>query len=448
MQRSVPDNADEIMNNTYPSCVAVIGLGYAGLPLDVAFGRCIRTIRYDLDSHRISELKNGQDRDSQFSAEDLGVPHLEFSNKPTDLRQAPLILVVVPTPIDQHKRPDLGPLIDASRTVGRNLSPGTTVVYESTVYPGVTEEVCLPILERESGMCGGKDFGIGYSPERINPGDGAHSLAQVVKVVAAQDMETARFLAGTYSLVAKSGIHIAPDIRTAEAAKVIENVQRDLNIALMNELSILFHKLDMDTRAVLEAAGTKWNFLPFEPGLVGGHCIPVDPYYLTFKAEGAGYHPEVILAGRRVNDSMGAFIAQESVKLLVKAGKALGKSRAVVLGLTFKEDVPDVRNSGVIGLVKELESYGVTVDVYDPLLDRAKSRAILGMNLIADPFNGQQKYDGIVLAVPHEEFRTKDWKSFRDLLTDGPEGILIDVKGILREAAKCCDKNKIVYWSL
>ena len=436
------------MNNSYPSCIAVVGLGYAGLPLAVAFGRCIRTIGYDLDSQRISELKSGQDRDFQFSAKDLGVPHLEFSNEPGDLKQASLILIVVPTPIDQHKRPDLGPLIDASRTVGRNLSQGATVVYESTVYPGVTEEVCLPILEQESGMSRGEDFGIGYSPERINPGDGAHSLAKVVKVVAAQDMETAKSLAGTYRLVAKSGIHIAPDIRTAEAAKVIENVQRDLNIALMNELAVLFHKLDMDTRAVLEAASTKWNFLPFEPGLVGGHCIPVDPYYLTYKAEGAGYHPEVILAGRRVNDSMGAFIAQESVKLLVKTGKALGNSRAVILGLACKEDVPDLRNSGVIGLVKELEKYGVTVDVYDPLLHSAESGATLGMNLISDPFKGQQKYDVVVLAVPHKEFRDKDWKSYQKLLTNDQAGVLIDVKGVLKESAKCCDKNKIVYWSL
>jgi UDP-N-acetyl-D-galactosamine dehydrogenase len=323
------------------------------------------------------------------------------------------------------------------------------VVYESTVYPGCTEEVCIPILERESGLRAGIDFKVGYSPERINPGDPEHGLENVVKVVAGQDAETTERLAQVYGLVVRAGIYRAPDIRTAEAAKVIENVQRDLNIALMNELAMLFHRMGLDTREVLAAARTKWNFLPFEPGLVGGHCIPVDPYYLTHKAQELGYHPEVILAGRRINDAMGRYVAEQTVKLLIRAGRPVRGARVLVLGVTFKENVRDARNSRVLDLVQELEGYGCAVDVHDPCVGEV-DRERLGLNFVDDPFERPPEgYDAVVLAVPHRAFRAREWAAYLALFGDARPGVFVDVKGVFREAAKSQgNPHEVIYWSL
>lgn len=436
------------MSDNYPSCIAVVGLGYTGLHLASAFGRFTHTIGFDIDSKRVIELGRGYDHNYELSSEDLSVPYVEYTDNTVRLREASVILIAVPTPVDVDKKPDLNPLMTASRTVGRNLVPGTIVSYESTVYPGVTEDVCIPILEEESGMRVGEEFKVGYSPERINPGDKAHGLAQVVKIVAAQDDETASRLAEVYGIVVKAGIHIAPDIRTAEAAKVIENIQRDVNIAFMNELAVLFNQLGINTRAVLEAASTKWNFLPFEPGLVGGHCIPVDPYYLTYKAEELGYDPEVILAGRRVNDSMGIFIARETIKTLIGVGKDLTTSKALVLGLTFKENVVDMRNSRVIDMVSELKSYGMSVHVYDPMVDILDLPSHLDLSIIEDPFEAEERYDAVVLAVAHQQFRDKHWESYRNLLANDSGGVLMDVKGILAGIELNNNLGGITYWCL
>jgi UDP-N-acetyl-D-galactosamine dehydrogenase len=438
-----------------PSHVAIVGLGYVGLPLAIALGKVLSTIGFDVNKSRILELQKGHDSISGANKEELRAPHLEFTTNPAVLRQASFIVVTVPTPVDQYKRPDLSHLREASRLVGQNLSPDTIVVYESTVYPGVTEDVCLPILEQESKLKAGKGFKIGYSPERINPGDQEHTLEKVVKVVAAQDRETLEVIANVWELIIKTRVYRAPDIKTAEAAKVIENVQRDLNIALMNELAILFHKIGLNTKAVLTAARTKWNFLPFEPGLVGGHCIPVDPYYLTHKAEEAGHHPQIILAGRRVNDSIGIYIAQETVKLLARADKAVRGAKILVLGVTFKENVGDIRNSRVIELVREMESYGVNVRVYDPLVNPLQLEQ-LALKTVGDPFKGGGKYDAIVLAVPHRAFQKKGLKAYLQLLHGNSgvhpvrgkasNGVIIDVKGVL--PWKVEENPGILYWSL
>jgi len=485
------------MNPTNPSnpipveCIGVVGLGYVGLSLASGFGSVIPTIAFDIDKERIRELQEGRDSRGEFSPEALRVSHLTVTNDPEALRKADFLIVTVPTPIDRAKRPDLSHLIEASRLIGDVLKhrrpttddrppitshkppvtshqPLTTshqppiIVYESTVYPGCTEEVCIPVLEQESGLKAGKDFKVGYSPERINPGDPEHTLETIVKVVAAQDDETAETMAKVYGVVVKAGVYKSSDIRTAEAAKVIENIQRDLNVALMNELAMLFHHLGIDTHEVIKAARTKWNFLPFEPGLVGGHCIPVDPYYLTYKAQEIGYHPEVILAGRRINDSMGVYVGQETVKLLIKARKAVSGAKVLVLGITFKENVRDVRNTRVVELVRELENYGIEVMVYDPLVDAAELQK-LNLKAVSDPFQPHQrsklskpnkrnkrdqpKYDAVVLAVPHRVFREKEPQAYLALFknTDGP-GVLVDVKGILpREPL---EKAVVLYWSL
>lgn len=431
--------------------VGIVGLGYVGLPLACAFGGNFRTVGFDIQKARVSEIREGFDRNGELSVEDIiGAPMLDVSDDPSVLNDANFIIVTVPTPVDKARRPDLGPLIEASRIVGRHLKPSngrghTIVVYESTVYPGVTEEICIPVLEQYSGLKSGLDFKVGYSPERVNPGDPDHSLDKVIKIVAGQDDETTKAMACVYGKIAKAGIHITPNIRTAEAAKVIENIQRDVNIALMNELAILFHMLDLDTRSVLEAAGTKWNFLPFEPGLVAGHCIPVDPYYLTHKAQEIGYHPEVILSGRRINDSMSTYIAREAVKMLVKAGKVVRSASVLVLGVAVKQDVRDPRNQRVAEMVREIEDHGAIVSVYDPLVDSANIKS-MGFREIPDPFQSKGSFDAVILAVPHKVFRESPVSAYVDLFRskEGPNPLL-DIKGVLPAAASA---PGIDYWVL
>ncbi len=431
-----------------PDRIGVVGLGYVGLALAAAFGRVHPTVGFDVDPERIRELQVGYDRNLEFSAEEVRAPFLEFTSDPAALRQTQFIIAAIPTPVDSAKQPDLSLLIEASRTIGRNLSVGSVVVYESTVYPGVTEEVCLPELERASGLKAGRDFKVGYSPERINPGDPEHTLEKVAKVVAGQDPETTELMARVYGLVVKAPIHRAPDIRTAEAAKVIENVQRDLNIALMNELAMLFNRLGLNTREVLAAARTKWNFVPVEPGLVSGHCIPVDPYYLTYKAQQVGHHPELILAGRRINEYMPVYIAQQTVKLLIRAGRVVQGSEVLVLGVTIKENVRDTRNSRVVELVRELEEYGVRVWVYDPLVGADGVRRELGLRVVdADPFGCGPRFDGVVLAVKHRALLGRGAEEFVGLLRlDSGPGVIVDVRGALAGAFR--DNPRVLYWSL
>ena len=409
--------------------IAVVGLGYVGLPIAVAFGKIDSVIGFDINKKKIEELQNGIDRTGEVSKEDLGIAQVRYTSEPADLKSANFIIVAVPTPINDALQPDLTALQKASELIGRNLSPGTIVVYESTVYPGATEEVCLPILEKTSGMKAGIDFKLGYSPERINPGDREHTLEKIVKVVSAQDQDSLDIVANTYALVVKAGIHRASCIKVAEAAKVIENTQRDLNIALMNELSLIFHRLGIDTKSVLEAAGTKWNFLKFSPGLVGGHCIGVDPYYLTSKAESVGYHPEVILSGRRINNGMGKFVAEQAMKLLSQLSRPASELRVGVLGLTFKENVPDLRNSKVPDIIRELHEYGVQVLVHDPIAEADEAMGEYGIHLIG--WEEMKNLDGLIVAVAHKRFSDL---GLRDLLTplqSLKHGVLIDVKGIL-----------------
>jgi UDP-N-acetyl-D-galactosamine dehydrogenase len=405
--------------------LAVIGLGYVGLPVAVAFGRQgSRVIGFDIDSARISELKAGRDRTREVEPGDLAVAKVVFTSDPDELSAADFFIVTVPTPIDQARRPDLTALLRASTTVGKALKKGDIVVYESTVYPGATEEDCVPILEQASGLLVGRDFTVGYSPERINPGDKAHRFETITKIVAGQDARTLDIIAAVYGSVVTAGLHRAPSIKVAEAAKVIENAQRDLNIAFMNELSAIFHELGIDTRDVLSAAGTKWNFLNFTPGLVGGHCIGVDPYYLTYRAQKAGYHPDVILAGRRINDSIGVRVARECLRRLLKRGTPT--PRVTVLGLTFKENVVDVRNSQVFDIIRELQSFGVPVQVNDPLADNAAALKEYGLTLQNDP----EPADAVVLAVAHEAYRNAGWPLIMRLLKNG-RGLVMDVKGAL-----------------
>ena len=392
--------------------LAIIGLGYVGLPLAVEFGKHHPVIGFDIDARRIEALRAGQDATREVSAEELSAArHLRFSAKPADLKAATVFIVTVPTPIDAHKRPDLTPLLRASETVGRALKKGDTVIYESTVYPGATEEDCVPVLERVSGLTLNTDFTVGYSPERINPGDKAHRLPNIVKVTSGSTPEAAARIDALYAQIITAGTYKAASIRVAEAAKVIENTQRDLNIALVNELAIIFGRLGLDTEAVLQAAGTKWNFLPFRPGLVGGHCIGVDPYYLTHKAETTGYHPQVILAGRRINDGMGAYIAGQMVKKMLKCRIQIDGARILVLGLTFKENCPDLRNTHVVDVIDELRDYGARVDVHDPWADAAEARAEYGIDLLASPEAGA--YDGVVLAVAHNTYRDQGAEALR-----------------------------------
>jgi UDP-N-acetyl-D-galactosamine dehydrogenase len=383
--------------------IAVIGLGYVGLPLAVEFGKIREVIGFDVNDGRITALRDGHDATLEVGSEELqSAHHLRYSSDPSDLRSVRIFIVTVPTPIDGSKRPDLSPLIRASETIGAVLKAGDVVIYESTVYPGATEEDCVPVLERVSGLTYNEDFFCGYSPERINPGDKAHRLTTIKKVTSGSTPEIADVVDALYGSIVKAGTHKAPSIRVAEAAKVIENTQRDLNIALINELSIIFNRMGIDTMAVLEAAETKWNFLPFRPGLVGGHCIGVDPYYLTHKAETVGYHPQVILAGRRINDGMGAYVASLMIRAMIKKGVSILGSRILVLGLTFKENCPDLRNTRVVDVINELCGYGVKVDVYDPWVECDEALHEYGIK-ICEPQSGE--YDGIIMAVGHEKFK-------------------------------------------
>ncbi|MDZ7749877.1 MAG: nucleotide sugar dehydrogenase [Halofilum sp. (in: g-proteobacteria)] len=385
--------------------IAVIGLGYVGLPLAVEFARVLPVTGFDISRRRVEELRGGHDRTREVPPEELAEvgEHLGLTEHAEDLRACNVYIVTVPTPIDRFKQPDLGPLLAASRTVGGVLSPGDVVIYESTVYPGATEGDCVPELERESGLVCNEDFHVGYSPERVNPGDRAHRIPDIVKITSGSTPATADFVDALYRRITRAGTHKTASIRVAEAAKVIENTQRDVNIALVNELAMLFHRLGLDTDSVLRAAGTKWNFLPFRPGLVGGHCIGVDPYYLTHKAQAIGYHPQMILAGRRINDGMGAYVAERVMKLMTQRRIQVVDSRVLVLGATFKENTPDLRNSRVVDILRELEGFHVQVDVHDPWADPGDVEAEFGVEPVAAPATGG--YDAVILAVPHDEFR-------------------------------------------
>jgi UDP-N-acetyl-D-galactosamine dehydrogenase len=412
--------------------IAVIGLGYVGLPVAVSFARSgVPVVGFDIDTGRVAELRNGYDRTYEVETGDLARESLVLTTDPRELEGCDFYIVTVPTPIDEVRRPDLGAMLSASRTVGGVLTKGDIVVYESTVYPGAVEEECLPVLAKTSGLKPGLDFSVGYSPERINPGDKQHRFETIVKVVSAQDAGTLDIVADVYGSVVTAGIHRAPSIKVAEAAKVIENTQRDLNIAFMNELSLIFQALNIDTADVLAAARTKWNFLPFQPGLVGGHCIGVDPYYLTYRAEKAGYHPEVILAGRRINDGMGQRVARECVRGLFRRKAQTGI--VTVLGLTFKEDVPDTRNSRVIDIVRELQSFGLTVQLHDPLADVSDANHEYGMTLTE--LNALKPADAVIVAVGHIDYLTGGWPLVQRLLIDG-RGLVFDVKAKLDRDSK------------
>jgi UDP-N-acetyl-D-glucosamine/UDP-N-acetyl-D-galactosamine dehydrogenase len=407
--------------------IAVIGLGYVGLPVAIAFARGgAPVVGFDIDPERVKELRSGHDRTLEVMPADLKQATLRFENELSGLSGADFYIVTVPTPIDGARRPDLGAILSASDTVGQVLKRGDIVVYESTVYPGAIEEECLPILEKRSGLAGGRDFTVGYSPERINPGDKEHRFETIIKVVSAQDKRTLDIVADVYGSVVKAGIHRAPSIKVAEAAKVIENTQRDLNIAFMNELSSIFHHLGIDTGDVLAAASTKWNFLNFQPGLVGGHCIGVDPYYLTFRAEKAGYHPEIILAGRRINDGMGARLGRECMRALMQRGRA--NPTVTILGMTFKENVPDIRNSKVIDVARELQRVGVDVQLTDPLASSDETEHEYGIRLT--PIASLRPADAVVFAVAHKDYVTGGWPFIAKLLKDG-EGIVLDIKAKL-----------------
>ncbi|MGV8930569.1 MAG: nucleotide sugar dehydrogenase [Luteimonas sp.] len=408
--------------------IAVIGLGYVGLPLAAAFGRKYTTLGFDIDAKRIGELRGHHDHTLEMSTEELQASDkLTFSDDAKALAACNVFIVTVPTPIDEYKRPDLRPLESASRSVGRAIARGGVAIYESTVYPGATEEVCVPIIEKESGLVFNQDFHAGYSPERINPGDKQHRLETILKVTSGSTPEAAEFVDALYKSIITAGTHKTSSIRVAEAAKVIENTQRDVNIALINELALIFDRLGIDTHEVLEAAGTKWNFLPFRPGLVGGHCIGVDPYYLTHKAQQIGYHPDVILAGRRINDSMGSHVAQRVVKLMQQRGIQTAKSKVLVLGLAFKENCPDLRNTRVIDIIAELKNYNVDVDVHDPWAAPAHAQAEHGITVVEHPEAG--KYDAVVMAVAHKQFIALGAEGVRAFAKPG--AVLFDVKRAL-----------------
>jgi UDP-N-acetyl-D-galactosamine dehydrogenase len=408
--------------------IAVIGLGYVGLPLAVEFGKIIDTVGFDIKKDRINDLNNGIDRTREVSKEDIrAAVHLTFSSERADLRSANYYIVSVPTPIDNFKQPDLAPLMQASQTVGQVLKKGDIVIFESTVYPGCTEEVCVPVLEANSGLIFNKDFFCGYSPERINPGDRQHRLPTIRKITSGSTPATAQSVDALYKKIITAGTHLASSIKVAEAAKVIENSQRDINIAFVNELALIFERIGIDTHEVLEAAGTKWNFLPFKPGLVGGHCIGVDPYYLTHKAEGLGYSPQVILAGRRINDNMGVYVAGQVIKLMAKHNHPIKGGKILVLGMTFKENCPDIRNSRVVDIVEELKGYSTEVHVFDPHADAAEVKEEYNISLIGSL---DQIYHAIVLAVSHKEFASLPWNKIRDNST-----VVYDIKGFLDKSA-------------
>jgi UDP-N-acetyl-D-galactosamine dehydrogenase len=408
--------------------LAVVGLGYVGLPLAAEFGKQRGVLGFDINLARVAELKEGRDHTLEVSSEELSQARgLRFSNDAQALSEANVYIVTVPTPIDQYKQPDLTPLIRASETLGKVLKRGDIVIYESTVYPGATEEVCVPVLERLSGLRFNHDFYAGYSPERINPGDKEHRVSSIKKITSGSTPQVADLVDALYASIVTAGTHKAPSIRVAEAAKVIENTQRDVNIALINELALIFNLLEIDTQAVLEAAATKWNFLPFRPGLVGGHCIGVDPYYLTHKAQAIGYHPEVILAGRRLNDGMGGYVASQLVKAMVKRGIQVQGSRVLIMGLSFKENCPDLRNTRVVDIVAELAEYDVNVDVYDPWANAAEAQREYGLAPVSELAPGA--YDGVVLAVAHRQFSQMGARAIRAL--GKPEHVLYDLKYLL-----------------
>lgn len=417
--------------------IAVIGLGYVGLPIALAFAKKAKVIGFDINEERVNMMKKGIDPSNELSKADFKDADILFTHKLEDLKKARFFIIAVPTPIDEHNLPDLKPLIGASTTVGKVLKKGDYVVYESTVYPGCTEEDCIPVLEKESKLKFRKDFKVGYSPERINPGDREHTITKILKVVSGCDEESLETISKVYEIIVEPGTHKASSIKVAEAAKIIENTQRDVNIALMNELSIIFSRIGINTYDVLEAAGTKWNFLRFSPGLVGGHCIGVDPYYLTYKAEELGYHARIINSGRYVNDSMGGYVAKNCVKKIIASGKNISKSKVLVMGATFKEDVSDIRNSKVADIVKELKSYGVKVEVVDPHADSDELKHEYGFGLSKIG----RKYDGVIVAVSHKEYKSLDEKFFKSI--SGSKGVLVDIKGLYRGKIK-----NLTYWSL
>ena len=412
--------------------LAIIGLGYVGLPLAVEFGKHYPTLGFDINQTRINELNLGEDHTLEVSSEELATAgNLSYSSEINSLRQANVYIVTVPTPIDEHRQPDLTPLVKASETLGKVIKAGDIVIYESTVYPGATEEDCIPVIERVSGLKYNVDFFAGYSPERINPGDKEHRVTTIKKVTSGSTAEVAEFVDSLYGSIITAGTYKASSIRVAEAAKVIENTQRDLNIALINELAVIFNKLGIDTEEVLLAAGTKWNFLPFRPGLVGGHCIGVDPYYLTHKAQAIGYHPEVILAGRRINDSMGRYVVGELVKAMIKRSIQVNGAKVLVMGLTFKENCPDIRNTKVVDILTELKEYNIAADVYDPWVDTTEAQHEYGITPISQPEPGA--YDAVILAVGHNEFRQLGAEGVRSLTKT--DGVVYDLKYIFAAAA-------------
>ena len=407
-----------------PVKICVIGLGYVGLPLAVEFGKKFPVTGFDINQTRVNELMAGHDRTLETSDEDLAAAvYLRYTTSISDIKDCNYYIVTVPTPIDNHKRPDLTPLIKASETVGKVLKKGDIVIYESTVYPGATEEECVPLLEKFSGLAFNKDFFCGYSPERINPGDKVHTVTKILKVTSGSTPEVAKKVDDLYKSIITAGTFMASSLKVAEAAKVIENSQRDINIAFVNELALIFNKIGIDTQEVLAAAGTKWNFLKFFPGLVGGHCIGVDPYYLTHKAQELGYNPEIILAGRRLNDNMGFYVANRTIKLMIKKGHTIAGSRVLVLGITFKENCPDIRNSRVIDVVNEFRDFSCKVDVYDPWADHAEVKHEYGVNLIDKP---SENYDAVVLAVAHDQFKQTDIRAFGH-----DKSVFYDIKGLL-----------------
>ncbi len=413
--------------------ISVIGLGYVGLPVAVAFGKTEQVIGFDVNESRIAELKTGIDNTLEVESEELKKADILFTSDAKEIKSADFHIVAVPTPINKAKNPDLSPVLAASRTVGQQLKAGDIVVFESTVYPGATEEDCVPVLEQESGLVCGKDFFVGYSPERINPGDKEHTFTTITKVVSGQNDEILDIVAKVYESVVTAGVYRAATIKVAEAAKVIENTQRDLNIALMNELALIFDRMDIDTVDVLEAAGTKWNFLPFRPGLVGGHCIGVDPYYLTHKAAMMGYIPQVILSGRSINDGMGSFVANQVVKAMIKNNVNVKSSVVTVLGLTFKEDVPDLRNTRVTDIIAELKSFDLTVQIHDPMASAEEAKEEYGIELIAE--DDLIPADALILAVPHEQYLAESWRGLTSLLNN-EYGVVFDAKSVLPRESK------------
>lgn len=431
--------------------ISVIGLGYVGMPLAIAFAKKINVIGFDVNKEKIELYKQGIDVTNEVGNKALKETTALMTSDETKLKEAKFHIIAVPTPINDDKTPDLRPIIGASRVLGRNLTKGSIVVYESTVYPGVTEEVCIPILEEESNLKCGVDFKIGYSPERINPGDKLHRLENITKVVSGMDEESLENIASIYELIIEAGVHRAESIKVAEAAKVIENSQRDINIAFVNELSMIFNKMEIDTKAVLEASGTKWNFLKFYPGLVGGHCIGVDPYYLTHKAEQIGYHSQVILSGRRINDGMGKYVGESTVKNLIKANKQVKGAKVAILGMTFKEDCPDVRNSKVIDIINELKEYGINVFVADPIADENEVKREYGIELTK--FENIKNMDAVIVAVGHKEYMELTLESIKKLYEENPDSlnsedklVLVDVKGIFDK--KEAQLKNYLYWRL